>query len=109
MLSDITGPRSHGADSQSTKATSVADPRQRLGNSAGADGQGKSRPQHEQQTVRLSSDAQTLKSLEASVMASSDIDNSKVASIRASVEDGSYQVNAERLAHKMMDFESLLD
>ena len=108
MLSDITGPRSQGLDNQSTKAKSVADPRQELGNSAEA-GTHKAKPQQEQETVKLSSDAQTLKSLEAKVKAGSDIDSGKVAEIRAAVEEGSYQVNAERLADKMMAFESLLD
>ncbi len=109
MLSDINGPRSQGVDNQGTKAKSLTDPRQQLSGGSEAESQGKSKPQQEQGTVKLSSDAQTLKSLEAKVKAGADFDNGKVSNIRAAIDNGSYQVNAERLAEKMIDFESLLD
>lgn len=58
--------------------------------------------------VQLSDTAKALKVADARIAATPDVNAERVAQLRASIEEGSYQVNAERIAQKMIDMESLL-
>jgi len=56
-------------------------------------------------TVTLSSEAQSLQKLEEQVGQLPDVNSERVESIRKAIEDGSYNIDAERLAASMIDFE----
>ncbi|GAB1266401.1 flagellar biosynthesis anti-sigma factor FlgM [Aurantivibrio infirmus] len=62
----------------------------------------------EQDKVDLSPEAQTLKSLEARIRASADIDGSRVAEIKRAIANGSFEINVERIAERLLQQEELL-
>jgi len=57
-------------------------------------------------SVSLTDTAARLRSLEASLAEMPEVDNERVAAIQQAIEDGSYQVNAERIADKILNFEA---
>ena len=59
--------------------------------------------------VQLSSQAQTLKRLEASVADRPAFDEAKVESIREAIAEGRYHVDPERLAERFVSLESELN
>lgn len=64
-------------------------------------------PQPEGRNVSLSNEAQTLNRLEAQINASPDIDAAKVAEIKQAIADGTFEINAERIAEKMLGQDDL--
>jgi negative regulator of flagellin synthesis FlgM len=54
--------------------------------------------------VSLSDKAKNLKELEASIKSQPDVDKEKVERIKAAIADGSYSVNSEKVAQKMLEF-----
>ena len=58
-----------------------------------------------QDSVVLSNEAQSLKQLETKIVASSDVDTAKVNEIRQAIADGSYSIDPERIAQKILDFD----
>ncbi len=58
-------------------------------------------------SVNLTGQAQKLKALETSILEMPEVDMDRVASIKESIQNGSYNLNPERVAGKMLDFESL--
>ncbi len=58
------------------------------------------------ENVSFSAKAQGFQALESSIKDMPDTNNEKVAALKAAVEDGSYQVDSEKLAQKMLDFDS---
>ena len=60
-------------------------------------------------TVSITDQADKLKALEASIESQPVVDTKRVESIRNAILDGSYTVNAESTAEKMLAFETLLD
>ena len=54
--------------------------------------------------VSLSDKAKNLKDLEASIKSQPDVDKEKVERIKAAIADGSYSVNSEKVAQKMLEF-----
>jgi len=58
--------------------------------------------------VSLSQEAQTLARLEAKINAAGDLDNDRVTAIKQAIAEGSFEVNAERIAGKMLDQDNLL-
>lgn len=58
--------------------------------------------------VSLSQEAQTLARLEAKISANGDTDSDRVAAIKQAIAEGSFEVNAERIAGKMLDQDNLL-
>lgn len=60
-------------------------------------------------TVRLSDAVQALQSANRQMDDSSDFDAGRVAEIKAAIADGSYSINSERVADKMLQFEKLFN
>lgn len=59
-----------------------------------------------QDSVFLSQEAQVLKQLEAKIADSPAVDMAKVDSIRQAIADGSYSINAESIASKMLNMDN---
>ncbi|MGH1486198.1 MAG: flagellar biosynthesis anti-sigma factor FlgM [Cellvibrionaceae bacterium] len=59
-----------------------------------------------QDSVVLSNEAQSLKQLEAKIIDSTDVDTAKVNEIRQAIADGSYSIDADSIAQKILDFDS---
>ena len=59
-------------------------------------------------SLRLTGDATSLLSLQRDISSSPSFDEDKVAAIRRALEDGSYQINAGRIADAMLDLDSQL-
>ncbi|XOZ34306.1 flagellar biosynthesis anti-sigma factor FlgM [Halomonadaceae bacterium KBTZ08] len=76
------------------------------------DAQGKTAPQqpaeggsqtHDSTRVDLSPDARNIKAAEQTLQEQPEVDDAKVARIREALEDGSYSIDAEKLAQKMQE------
>lgn len=63
--------------------------------------------QPETRNVSLSNEAYTLSRLEAQINASPDIDASRVAELKQAIADGTFEINAERIAEKMLGEDDL--
>ena len=57
--------------------------------------------------VSLSSQATTLSRLEAQINASPDVNISRVAELKQAIADGTFEINAERIAEKMLNQDGL--
>lgn len=58
--------------------------------------------------ISLTATATQLQSLQQEIAALPVVDEQKVAALRAAIEDGSYQVDSQKLARNMIDFEGNL-
>ena len=85
------------APSPSQSARTERGESERAGSSAGAADQ-----------LSLTSSAQLLKELSEAVAASPDVDPSRVEAIRQAIADGTYQVDAQRIADKLLNLEDQL-
>lgn len=65
-------------------------------------------PESPSDSVSLSSASRSIAKIEASLAVSSDVDAAKVAEVKASISNGSYKVNAEAIANRLYQDESLL-
>ncbi len=52
--------------------------------------------------VSLSSQAQTLNRLESNLQTSNEIDSDRVAEIKKAIADGTFEINAEKIADRML-------
>ena len=59
-------------------------------------------------SLRLTGDATSLLTLQREIASSPSFDEGKVAAVRKSLEDGSYQINAGRIAEAMLDLDRLM-
>ena len=59
-------------------------------------------------SLRLTGEATNLLSLQRDIAASASFDEGKVAAVRRALEDGSYQINAGRIAEAMLDLDRQL-
>jgi len=59
-------------------------------------------------SVELSQAAKVLTELEAKITDSSDVDTSKIANIKQAISEGSYSINADSIASKMLASDDLL-
>jgi negative regulator of flagellin synthesis FlgM len=57
-------------------------------------------------TVTLTSSARSLQKIEEAVAKAPVVDASKVAAVKQAVDSGTYQINADRVADKLLQFES---
>ncbi|GAB1258138.1 flagellar biosynthesis anti-sigma factor FlgM [Aurantivibrio plasticivorans] len=62
----------------------------------------------ETDSVQLSPEAMALKRLEAQINASPDIDTARVAAIKRAIAEGSFEINVERIAEKMLQNDNFL-
>lgn len=53
--------------------------------------------------VSISPEASRLNQLESKIHAADDVDSQRVADIKRSIDEGSYQINAESIAGKLLD------
>lgn len=58
--------------------------------------------------VELSQQAQTISRIEAGIKSSPDINTDKVEAIKAAIQEGRFEINAEAIAEKMMKQDDLL-
>lgn len=58
--------------------------------------------------ISLTATATQLQSLQQEIAALPVVDEQKVAALRAAIEDGSYQIDSQKLARNMIDFEGNL-
>jgi len=56
-------------------------------------------------TVTLTASARTLQKIEEALARAPVVDAAKVAAVKQSIQSGSYQINAGRIAGKMLNFE----
>jgi negative regulator of flagellin synthesis FlgM len=70
--------------------------------------QTESGPSSTADTISLSDNAVQLGKLDNSSVAAPVVDTKRVEQIRQAIENGSYEVNAEKVADKLMQFESIL-
>ena len=62
-------------------------------------------PAAERTNVSLSDNARNLSAIESALQQQPDVDDSNVERIRQALEDGSFQVDAEKVAQKMLDMD----
>ncbi|WP_415902030.1 flagellar biosynthesis anti-sigma factor FlgM [Neptuniibacter sp. QD29_5] len=102
MINDITGLSS--SQTNSTRARAGEGSATKTGsNDAPAQS-----PSSKGDTVKLSNAAQTLQNVEKQLANAPDVDSERVERLKQEIESGSYQINAERVAEKMLSFDNLL-
>ncbi|WP_286236870.1 flagellar biosynthesis anti-sigma factor FlgM [Neptuniibacter halophilus] len=102
MINDITGLSS--SQTTSTRARSGDTPAAKTG----GNGTPTQSPSSKGDTVKLSSAAVALQNVEKKLADTPDVDNERVAQLKQEIESGNYQINAERVAEKMLNFDNLL-
>ena len=102
MINDLTG-----LLSSQTTSTRARTNEQNTPARSGSDAAQQS-PSNKGDTVRLSNAAQTLQNVEKQLSDTPDVDSDRVERLKQEIESGNYQINAERVAGKMLDFDSLL-
>lgn len=102
MPIDITGLNA-GKPQGTSERKSPAVERNQGGSSAGASAQG---PRGD--TINLTATAARLKQLEAGLVGVPVVDESKVQGVQRAITSGTYSIDAERVAEKMIDFERQL-
>lgn len=65
-------------------------------------------PSNKGDTVNLSNAAQTLQNVEKELASTPEVDSKRVERLKQEIDSGSYQINAERVAEKMLNFDNLL-
>lgn len=58
--------------------------------------------------VRLSPEAQSIERLESRILTSDGVDAAKVAQLQQQIADGSYEINSQSIAEKILNYEKLL-
>lgn len=56
-------------------------------------------------TVKISDAAQSLKGIATSLAGAPEVDSDRVAAIKAAIADGSYSINADKIAEKMLQMD----
>lgn len=101
MADKITGYGRNGVDITSTRSRGPVRPER----AEGGDKAGGSEAADATAAVRLTDTATNLKGVEARLAALPDVDAKRVESLRQRIESGAYQVNAGRLADRIIAFE----
>lgn len=104
MTIDITNfnsPRPEGSRNQGAKNEAVAKSEAPSSSNAGQP----KLSDNQKDSVSLSDTAKTISQIESSLKNAPDVDLDKVEAIRARIESGEYQANADNMAQKMLDIE----
>ncbi len=65
-------------------------------------------PSSKGDTVQLSEAAKALQNVEKKLADTPEVNSARVAQLKQDIENGTYQINAERVAEKFMNFENQL-
>lgn len=106
MVNDIKGfgsSQTNDLRSRSSNSSEVAANRSTLANAAAP-----TPAKSSEDVVNISSQAASLKSLEGKMGKQPEVNQERVASIRKAIADGKYPVDAQKLAQKLLDMDSLL-
>lgn len=89
----------------SPKTTTDKAPEGKSGTPAPAEQASKQAPAARGENVNLSSQAKELRQMGEKLESYPEVDDSRVEQIRAALADGSYKVDAEKVAQKMLDMD----
>lgn len=103
MINDLTG-----LSSSQTASTRARTSEQSSAAKSGSDTSAQQSPSNKGDTVNLSNAAQILQNADKLLANTPDVDSERVERLKQEIESGSYQVNAERVAEKMLNFDNLL-
>lgn len=73
-----------------------------------ASGEQQARPVEAADSLRLTGEATGLQALQRELSAAPAIDTAKVEAVRQSLQDGSYRINADAIASRMLDLDQQL-
>ena len=102
-MNDITNINSNRASLNSNQSSSV-----KGRNEAKQDSQGESSAAAVGDRVTLTNTASRLKDLEQQLNSSSSVDSNRVAEVQSAISSGDYNVDADRIADKMLAFEDFM-
>lgn len=106
MADKISGYGSNGVDIASTRSRgSARNERVSEGDKTEASGTASGTASSASSQVRLTDTATNLKQIEARIANQPDVDRARVDAVRQRVESGAYQMNAGRLADRLLAFE----
>jgi len=106
---EISGPNSRKPEAKSDKtASSVAKPTASTG-SAKSTGASSSSKSGQTDTVSLTDTAARLKELEMGLASQPVVDTQRVQSVQSAINDGTFEVDPDSVAEKMIEFETGLD
>ena len=103
MADKISGYGRNGVDLTSTRSRAVRNERTAEGDKADAGTRSEAAGSSAQ--VRLTDTAATLKQIESRLADLPDVDHKRVETLRQRIESGAYEVNAGRLADRLLAFE----
>ena len=90
------------ANTGNTRARAAA------GGTGGREGGAGEADSRSREDVVLSPAAQSLARLEAQIQTATDVDGDKVAAIKQAIENGRFEINAERIADRLLQQDDLL-
>ena len=102
-MNDITNINSNRAQLNSNQAGSV-----KSQNEAKQSNEGSSSSSSDGDRVTLTNTASRLKNIENELSSASSIDSARVAKVQSAISNGDYNVDADRIADKMLDFEDFM-
>lgn len=88
--------------------TGNARARAAAGGTGGREGGAGEADSRSREDVVLSPAAQSLARLEAQIQTATDVDGDKVAAIKQAIENGRFEINAERIADRLLQQDDLL-
>ena len=103
MINDLTGLSSSQTASTRARANEQSNTAKN-----GSDAAAHQSPSNTGDTVNLSNAAQLLQNVEKQLANTPEVDSERVERLKQEIESGNYQVNAERVAEKMLNFDNLL-
>ena len=103
-MNDITNINSNRASLNSNQSSSV-----KSRNEAKIDNSGEKSSSETGDRVTLTDTASKLKNIEQQLNKSPSVDNARVAQVQSAINNGDYNVDADRIADKMLAFEDFMN
>ena len=103
-MNDITNINSNRASLNSNQSSSV-----KSRNEAKIDNSSEKSSAETGDRVTLTDTASKLKNIEQQISKGSSVDNARVAEVQSAINNGDYDVNADRIADKMLAFEDFMN